>query len=49
MNYEIITTEGTLSAPSGQHIIIRYDDGSFETFPVDESNPRYLRFLEETA
>ena len=49
MNYEIIVTPGTLNALSSEHVFVKYEDGSFESFPVDESNPRYIQFLEETA
>jgi hypothetical protein len=44
MNYKEITLEG----PEGEskHIIIDNGDGSFKSFPADESNPEYLAFLE---
>ena len=38
---EIETPEGTQ-----KHIIIDNEDGSFKSFPADESNPEYLAFLE---
>jgi hypothetical protein len=44
MNYkeiEIETLEGTQ-----KHIIIDNGDGSFKSFPADESNPEYVAFLE---
>jgi hypothetical protein len=44
MNYkeiEIETSEGTQ-----KHIIIENQDGSFKSFPADESNPEYIAFLE---
>lgn len=47
MDYEIITTESM--GQIFEHIIIAREDGSFESFPVDETNPRYLQFLEEQA
>ena len=48
MNYEqIIVTNWDGSDES--HIIITREDGSFESFPVDETNPRYIQFLEEIA
>jgi hypothetical protein len=28
-----------------QHIIIDNGDGSFKSFPADESNPEYIAFL----
>jgi hypothetical protein len=47
INYKIILT---LDKDEPQeHIVISRDDGSFESFPVDETNPRYQKFLEETA
>jgi hypothetical protein len=44
MNYEEIqinSLEGTQ-----KHIIIDNGDGSFKSFPADESNPEYVAFLE---
>lgn len=46
MNYEIITIESI--SGTQDHVIITREDGSFESFPVDETNPRYQQFLEET-
>ena len=44
MNQKEITLEG----PEGKskHIIIDNGDGSFKSFPADESNPEYVAFLE---
>jgi hypothetical protein len=44
MNYQEIEVE----SPNGtkKHIIIDNGDGSFKSFPADESNPEYIRFLE---
>ena len=28
-----------------KHILIHNDDGSFKSFPADESNPEYIAFL----
>jgi hypothetical protein len=44
MNYEEIT----IQAPEGEskHIIIDNGDGSFKSFPANESNPEYVKFLE---
>jgi hypothetical protein len=47
MNYEIITIGGVLDAPDTEHVIITREDGSMESFPVDETNPRYIQFLAE--
>ena len=47
MEYEIITVESI--GGDSEHVVITREDGSFESFPVDESNPRYIQFLEETA
>lgn len=49
MKYTILTFEVPHKELSEESVFVEYDDGSFESFPVDESNPRYLRFLEETA
>lgn len=46
MNYKIISIETPESVR--EHVIIAREDGSFESFPVDETNPRYIQFLEET-
>lgn len=45
MNYEIIKFDTV----SGQqdHIVLLREDGSFESFPVDENNPRYQQFLKD--
>jgi len=47
MNYEIVTIESM--GQEFEHVIVSREDGSFESFPVDENNPRYLHFLEEIA
>ena len=43
MNYKEITVEG----PEGEskHIIIDNGDGSFKSFPAEETNPEYIAFL----
>jgi hypothetical protein len=44
MKYEEVTD------PDGiKHIIIDNEDGSFKSFPADESNPEYVAFLEKLA
>jgi hypothetical protein len=43
MNYQEITIE-TFHGVS-KHILIDNGDGSFKSFPVDESNPEYIAFL----
>jgi hypothetical protein len=45
MNYEIVTHD--FMAATQEHVVITYDDGSFESFPVDENNSRYQQFLSE--
>lgn len=47
MDYRTVTIE----SPNGEltFIEISRGDGSFELFPADEENPRYIQFLEETA
>jgi hypothetical protein len=44
MNYEEITVESM--GITQKHIIIDNGDGSFKSFPADESNPEYVAFLE---
>ena len=45
MNYQIIS----VSTPDGTaiHVLVDRGDGSFESFPVDENNPRYQQWLAE--
>ena len=45
MNYEEIEVE--TFAGKQKHIIIDNGDGSFKSFPADESNPEYVAFLEK--
>lgn len=45
MNYKIIDI--TVSDSIQQHVIVDRGDGSFESFPVDPTNPRYQQFLEQ--
>jgi hypothetical protein len=45
MKYEIITHE--IMDLTQTHILIDREDGSFESFPADESNPRYQQFVLE--
>jgi len=44
MNYEEIEDQR-----GNKHILIDNGDGSFKSFPADESNPEYVKFLEATA
>jgi len=44
MNYKEIETE--FMGVTQKHIIIDNGDGSFKSFPCDESNPEYIAFLE---
>jgi hypothetical protein len=44
MNYKEIETE--FMGVTQKHIIIDNGDGSFKSFPADESNPEYIAFLE---
>jgi len=48
MNYKIVTISAGFNYPASEHVIITREDGSFESFPVDETNTRYIQFLEET-
>jgi len=43
MNYQEIEFEYLNGTQ--KHIIIDNGDGSFKSFPADESNPEYVRFL----
>jgi hypothetical protein len=44
MKYEEIETESM--GVTQKHILIDNEDGSFKSFPADESNPEYIAFLE---
>jgi hypothetical protein len=44
MKYEEIEVESM--GQTQKHIIIDNGDGSFKSFPADESNPEYVAFLE---
>ncbi len=48
MKYRTIETSIPFSDEKQEHIVIERGDGSFESFPVDEANPRYQQFLKET-
>ena len=39
--------EITLEYDGSKHIIIDNGDGSFKSFPADESNPEYVAFMSE--
>jgi hypothetical protein len=45
MKYETITIESI--GKSQDYIIIDKGNDEFESFPVDETNPRYIQFVEE--
>ena len=38
--------EVTVEFDGSKHIIIDNGDGSFKSFPADQSNPEYVAFLE---
>jgi hypothetical protein len=44
MKYEEIETE--LMGVTQKHILIDNGDGSYKSFPANESNPEYIAFLE---
>jgi hypothetical protein len=44
MKYEEIETK--FMGQTQKHILIDNEDGSFKSFPADESNPEYIAFLE---
>jgi hypothetical protein len=43
MEYKEIQTE--FMGVKQKHIIVDNGDGSFKSFPADESNPEYIAFL----
>ena len=43
MKYEELETN--YMGVTQKHIIIENGDGSFKTFPADETNPEYIAFL----
>ena len=43
MKYEEV--ENTFMGITQKHIIIDNGDGSFKSFPADESNPEYVTFI----
>jgi hypothetical protein len=43
MKYKEVTYTGI--EETQKHIIIENEDGSFKSFPADESNPEYVAFL----
>ena len=45
MNYKEIETE--FMGVTQKHIIIDSGNGSFKSFPADESNPEYVNFLKQ--
>jgi hypothetical protein len=44
---EYIEFESESMGQTQKHILIHNEDGSFKSFPVDESNPEYTAFLEQ--
>jgi hypothetical protein len=44
MNYQEIEIDSIEGIE--KHILIDNGDGSFKSFPADESNPEYIAFLE---
>jgi hypothetical protein len=44
MDYQEIENE--FMGITQKHIIVDNGDGSFKSFPADESNPEYIAFLE---
>jgi hypothetical protein len=45
MSYEIIETE--FMGQTQRHVVIDRGEGSFESFPMDEDNPRYQQWISE--
>ena len=46
MTYKILTTK-SIKGETQEHIIIDNGDGSFTSFPVDDTNPTYLQWVAE--
>ena len=44
MTYKTITTKGA-NGVTQQHIIVTNSDGSFTSFPVDDTNPTYVEWV----
>lgn len=47
MKYEIIEVQDGIDKIVSQHVVVTNEDGSMESFPVDENNPRYIQWLAE--
>lgn len=47
MIYEIINIEHV--GYSQDSVLLTREDGSFESFPVDHENPRYIQFQSDLA
>jgi hypothetical protein len=45
MEYEEIEIE--IMGETRKHIVVNLGNGSFKSFPADESNPEYVAFLEQ--
>jgi hypothetical protein len=46
MTYKKITME-SVNGANQEHIIIDNGDGSFTSFPVDNTNPKYIEWVAE--
>lgn len=49
MDYEIISFDLPQNKSSEEIVFLTREDGSFESFPVDVENPRYVQFQEQLA
>lgn len=47
MKTEIVEFEDAISGKIYRSVMITHEDGSFESFPVDDNNPRYQQYLIE--
>lgn len=47
MLFEIIETTNPYDETINKFVIIKNNDGSFKSFPVDEANPEYLAWKAE--
>lgn len=48
MEFFVVSTEPDYAGNVSKTVNIVHADGSIESFTADESNPRYIQFLEET-
>lgn len=47
MKYETFTFEDPITSQLSEYITLYINENNAKTFPVDESNPDYIKFLEQ--